>query len=214
MSAPTLTFLYNYGTSDTAYSGTGGADGNWKVIDINTCKKIYTGGGILGTLPIPTCAAGTRDATIRPITGVNNVPQIYIEDATTMYHVPLASGNPNTNRHVFAVYVDGTCTSDIYLEYWDDDTCSSTNLPVLSGTSAYPHSMVNAIRTTASAPPSGWTGASSNAEYLAGFAHRLPLKDASSVSNEAVYFNIYISIPYDSPLFHNQPVETFRYLYS
>ena len=214
MAAPTLTFLYNYGTSDTAYSGTGGAWGDWRTIDLSTESKIYTGGGILGTLSTPTAAAGTRDATIRPVSGVVNIPQIYIEDATTMYHVPLASGNPNTNRYVFGVYVDGTCTSDIYLEYWDDDTFSSASLPVLSGTAAYPHSMVNAIRTTSAAPPSNWNGASANAEYLAGFSNRLPLKGSSSVSNEAVYFNIYISVPYDAPLFHNQPVETFRYLYS
>ena len=122
----------------------------------------------------------------------------------------------NTKVEVKKITVENYCKHKInyYLEYWDDDTFSSTDLPVLSGTSAYPHSMVNAIRTTAVAPPSDWTGASTNASYLSGFSNRLALKNASSVVNEAVYFNIYISIPYDASLFHNQPVETFRYLYS
>lgn len=225
MAAPTLTFLYNHGFSDTAYSGTGGPDGDWKVIDVTSVpdEKIFTGGGIRGTLPTPTTAAGTRDATVRPASGTYVVPQIYIEDNSggIMYHVPLASGNPNTNRYVFAVYVDGVTTSDLYLEYWDDNTFTTTDSPVLSGTAAYNYSMVNAIRTTSAAPPASWNGGtdpddgiSGRTGYLKGFNQKIRLKGSDSIEDEAVYFNLYVRIPYDSVLFHNTPVEAYRYLYS
>jgi hypothetical protein len=213
MAAPTLSFIYNRG-ADTAYSGTGGQDADWYLIDVSQDKKIYTGGGILGTLPVPTAPAGTRDATVRPAFGTYVVPQIYIETPALMYHVPLASGNPNTNRYVFGVYVDGTITSDLYLEYWDDNTFTTTDLPVLSGSVSYPYSMVNAIRTTNGAPPGSWSGGSTDGAYVSGFNPKLPLKDASSVANEAVYFNIYVRIPSDASLFHNEPIEAYRYLYS
>ncbi len=213
MAAPTLSFIYNRG-ADTVYSGTGGQDADWYLIDVSQDKKIYTGGGILGTLPTPTAPAGTRDATVRPAFGTYVVPQIYIETPALMYHVPLASGNPNTNRYVFGVYVDGTITSDLYLEYWDDNTFTTTDLPVLSGSVNYPYSMVNAIRTTNGAPPGGWSGGSTDGAYLSGFNPKLALKDASSVANEAVYFNIYTRIPFDAELFHNEPIEAYRYLYS
>ena len=226
MAAPSLSFIYNTG-ADTVYSGTGGADGDWRVIDVAGVPdlKIFTGGGIQGTLPVPTTAAGSRDATVRPSTGSYVVPQIYIEDTSggIMYHVPLASGNPNTNRYVFGVYVDGTITSDLYLEYWDDNTFSSTDSPVLSGTVSNSNvSMVNAIRTTHAAPPGSWYGGTAthdgksydSASYLKGFNDKLRLMGEDSVVNEAVYFNMYLRIPYDTELFHETPVEAYRYLYS
>jgi hypothetical protein len=215
MAAPTLYFIYNTG-ADTAYSGTGSPDGDWRVIDVTEDIKVFTGGGILGTLSTPTAPAGTRDATVRPASSTYVVPQVYIEDfdAGLMYHIPLASGNPNTNRYVFGVYIAGTTTSDLYLEYWDDNTFTTTDLPVLSGSLAYPYSMVNAIRTTNGAPGAGWSGASGNAAYVAGFGSKLGLSGSSSIANSAVYFNIYIRIPYDAPLFHNEPIEAYRYLYS
>jgi hypothetical protein len=223
MGAPTLSFIYNRG-NDTAYSGTGAQDGNWYLIDTSADKKIYTGGGILGTLPTPTTAAGSRDATVRPAVNTYVVPQVYIEDfdVATTYHVPMASGNPNTNRYAFGVYVAGTMTSDLYLEYWDDNTFTTTTDPVLSGTVNYPYSMVNAIRTTHSSPPAGWTGGTAihdgktraSAAYLKGFNGKLGLMGEDSVANEPVYFNIYIRIPWDAALFHNTPIEAYRYLYS
>jgi hypothetical protein len=225
MAAPTLSFIYNTG-ADTAYSGTGAAWGDWKIIDVTGVpdEKIFTGGGIQGTLPTPTTTAGSRDATVRPSSGTYVVPQIYIEDNSggIMYHVPLASGNPNTNRYVFGVYVDGTITSDLYLEYWDDDTFTTTDLPVISGSVSYPYSMINAIRTTHAAPPGSWNGGTAihdgksfaSAAYLKGFNNKLRLMGEDSVANEPVYFNMYVRIPYDCPLFHNTPVEAYRYLYS
>lgn len=220
MAEPILTFLFNYGSSDTPYVGTGGPDGDWKEIHITVSgsspdKKVYTGGGINGSLSTPTAPYGSRDATIRPLVGILPVPQVYIESESEniMYHVPLASGNPNTNRYVFGIFIDGYIASDLFLEMWDDHTFSTTNLPTLSGTDTYPHSMFNAIRTTNGAPPASWTGSSTNAKYLAGYGNRLGLKNADSAQNEAVYFNLYVAIPYDAPLFNDQPVETFRYLY-
>jgi len=216
MAEPTISFLYNYGNSDVAYSGTGSPDGDWKVIDLTGTpdKKIYTGGGILGFLSTPTEVYGTRDATIKPNAGTYVVPQVYIESTNDniMYNVPLATSNPNTNRYVFGAYVNGLAASDLYIEMWDDDTFSTTDLPTLSGSVNYPYSMFNCIKTTNDAPPGGWTGATASGAYLAG-ATRLGLRGASSVQDEAVYFNMYVRLPYDTALFHNQPVETYRYLY-
>ena len=216
MPPPTLHFIYQSTQNDVTYSGSvweGEKDG-WKEIDVSQDKKIYTGGGILGTLPVPTAPYGSRDATVRPAFGTYVVPQIYIETPSLMYHVPLASGNPNTNRYVFGVFVDGTITSDLYLEYWDDNTFTTTDLPVLSGSVNNPYSMVNAIRTINDAPPGSWTGGFTDGAYLSGFSPKLKLKDASSVAHEAVYFNIYTRIPFDASLFHNEPIEAYRYLYS
>jgi len=221
MSEPILTFLYNYSKTDSPYAGSGGPDGNWKEVYLSTAsgvvsdRKVYTGGGIHHSLPTPTAPFGSREATIKPMVGIYPIPQIYIESEidNVMYHVPLASGNPNTNRYVFGVYVDGLITSDLYLEMWDDVTFSTTSLPTLSGTLNYPHSVFNAIRTTDEAPPDNWTGASGNAVYLAGYDNRLRLKGFDNIQNETLYYNMYAAIPWDLEFTHDQPVEAYRYLY-
>lgn len=221
MSEPTLTFLYNFSDDDSPYGGTGGPSGDWKEIVISPSglsssdKKIFTGGGIHQSLPTPTATYGSREATIRPNSGTYPVPQIYIESEndTIMYHIPLASGQPNSSRYVFGVYVDGTMTSDLYLEMWDDETFSTTNLPTLSGSNSYPHSIFNAIRTTDAAPPSSWSGESTGAVFLAGYDNRLRLKGTDSIQNETLYFSMYAAVPWDLEFTHDTPVEGYRYLY-
>ena len=177
--------------------------------------KIFTGGGINGTISTPTATFGSRDATLRPLTNAYVIPQVFIESTidNIMYNVPLAGRN--TNRYAFGVYVDGYIASDLYLEAWDTSDFLTTYLPVISGTNDYPYSMLNAICTTDQAPPDdSWHGTTvSGASCLSGFENRLRLKNADSVYNEAVYYNMYLLLPYDAPLFHNQPVEAFRYLY-
>jgi hypothetical protein len=84
----------------------------------------------------------------------------------------------NTNRYVFGIYCDGTATSDIYLEAWDDNSFSTTNIELLTGTTnSSNNSFVNAIRTTASEPPwgPGWSGTDSEATYLRGDTNRIGL---------------------------------------
>jgi len=226
MSEPNLTFLYNYSEVDSPYSGSGGPSGTWKEIylatgsGISPDKKIYTGGGIHQSLPVPIATYGSREATIRPVTGQYPVPQIYIESElnNVMYHVPLASGQPNTNRYVFGVYIDGLITSDLYLEMWDDLTFSSHSLPTLSGSEEYPYSVFNAIRTTNTAPLTGWNGSTASGianggVCLAGYTNRLRLKGVDNIQNEAVYYSMYATIPWDLVFTHDQPVETYRYLY-
>jgi len=226
MSEPILTFLYNYSDTDAPYTGNGGAFGDWREIRLSTGsptlpdKKVYTGGGIHQSLPTPTSPYGRREATIRPIIGVYPVPQIYIESMldNIMYHVPLASGQPNTNRYVFGVYVDGLITSDLYLEMWDDVTFSTHIITTLHGSDNYPHSVFNAIRTTSNAPPINWSGY--NAEgvaaggvCLAGYENRLRLKGEDNIQNETLYYSMYAAIPWDLSFTHDQPVEAYRYLY-
>lgn len=217
MSEPTLSFIYNYSEVDAPYGGTGGAYGDWKEIRTTSPAdiKVYTGGGIHQSLETPTASYGRREATIKPSVGTYPVPQIYIESENDniMYHVPLASGQPNSNRYVFGVYVDGEMTSDLYLEMWDDNTFSTTNIPTLSGSVNYPHSIFNAIKTTNGPPLSNWTGDSTDATYLAGYSNRLGLKGSDSIINETLYFSIYAAIPFDLEFTHDTPIEGYRYLY-
>jgi hypothetical protein len=227
MAEPTLTFLYNKGTSDVTYTGTGSPDSNFNVIDIDNDIVVFTGGGITGTLDNPS-ASGTRDATIRPSVDPYIIPQVFVEHsalptASGMVQAPMAgfgpSGSQGPYRYVFAVYVDGSMASDLYLEAWDDSSFSTTGLDVLQGSSnSSNESYVNAIRTTASAPPWApeWDGSDTGAAFIRGSenARRLPLANAASISNTTVYFNIYIQLETDAPTFHNTPVFGFRYLYT
>lgn len=226
MAAPTLYFLYNSSSDDVEYTGNGMPDSRWKLITTsgsNPDLKVFTGGGINNGIPTPTAPLNTRDATIRPASGRLPIPQTFIESPTAGYmqHVPLAGRT--TNRYVFAVHVEGSLTSDLYLEAWDDDNFNSVSLPVISGTNSYPDSMINAIATTYQTPVENWTGttlsggwqvpASGTGVCLRGSTSRLRLKGTDSVSDETLYYNMYIYLPWDAPLFHNQPVEAFRYLY-
>jgi len=213
---PTITFLYNSSGVDTPYTGTGSADANFDVVNIDSATLVFTGGGIDDSvLTTPTCASGTRSATIRPSSTSYVIPETYVEQGALMYHCSLPGYN--TNRYCMAVYVNGTATSDIYCEGWDDNTFSTTVLEVLQGSAnSSNESYINAIRTTSSAPPwaPGWDGNDAGAAFLRGTADRVPLANASSVTDQALYYNIYIRIETDASTFHNQPVLAFRYLYT
>lgn len=223
MSEPILSFLYNVSDDDAPYSGNGGSYGTWQEIYVVTATnisgvsdtKVYTGGGIHQCVETPTAPFGRREATIKPASGSLPIPQIFIESGNDdiMYHVPLASGQPNTNRHVFGVYVDGYMASDLYLEMWDDNTFATATIPTLIGTTNFPHSVFNAIKTTDEAPPENWTGDSPNASYLGGYSNRLGLKGVDSIQNEIMYYSLYAAIPWDLVFTHDQPIEGYRYLY-
>jgi len=220
MAEPTLSFIYNTSNTDSSYLGSGGDWGSWKAMHINVGTPdqfIFTGGGINASLPTPTAPYGSREATMRPTAGTLIVPQLFIESFTDniMRHVPLAG--QNTNRYVMGVYVDGYVASDLYQEAWDDNSFSSTDLSTLSGTSGYSYSMFNSVRTTEGAASAGWTGATysgtGRSAYLAGYDYRVKLKGSDVVQDEPVYYNIYVRLPSDAPLFHDQPIIAFRYLY-
>lgn len=216
MATPTISFLYNKNAVDTPYGGTGAADSNYNVININNNTLVFTGGGIEDSvLTTPTAASGTRSATIRPSVSSYVIPETYVEDASLMTHIPLVGHN--ANRYCIAVYVNGYASSDIYLEAWDSSDFSTTNLPVLQGSSnSGNESYINAIRTTDGAPPwgPGWSGSDVGAAYLRGTSDRVPLANASSVTDQALYLNIYIRLQTDSSTFHDEPVLAFRYLYT
>jgi hypothetical protein len=216
MAEPTITFLYNHGSTDSPYLGAGSPLGDWKVIDtVAPDLVVFTGGGILGTLPTPTVASGTRDATIKPTVASYVIPQTYVESGSLMYNVPLVGYT--ANRYCMGVYVSGSTSSDLYLESWDDNSFSTTSSEVLVGSAnSSNNSYINAIRTTNSSPPwsPGWSGSDSEASYLRGTDDRIGLKNSSSISNECLYYNIYIKLEVDSVTFHNTPVLGFRYLYT
>ncbi len=216
MATPTITFLYNSTSNDTPYGGTGDPDATYSGINVSSDKLVFTGGGIQDDLlTTPTCVSGTRSATIRPSSVSYVIPETYVEDSSLMTHIPLVGHN--VNRYCMCVYVNGTATSDVYLEAWDDNTLSTYDLPVLSGTvNNSNESCVNAIRTTDSAPPwgPGWSGGDVGAAYLRGTGDRVALSNTSTVTDKALYFNIYVRLETDSSTFHNTPVLAFRYLYT
>ena len=215
MSEPVLTFAFNHAGSDIPWGYTGSGDPNtqgYKVIEPGDDLIVFTGGGILGSLPTPTTTSGSRDSTIRPSTTSFVIPQVFIEKEI-MYHAALVGYN--TNRYTMAVRVTGTATSDLYLEAWSDNSMSSTDLEILSGTSnSSNNSFINAIRTTSVEPPWPWNGSSTGAAYLRGTEHRVALNNTATITNSTVYYNIYIRLETDCSTFHVQPVLAFRYLYT
>ncbi len=216
MATPTIYFLYNSTSNDIVYAGSGSPNATYSGINISSDKLIFTGGGIDDSvLTTPTCASGTRSATIRPSSVSYVIPETYVEDSTLMKHIPLVGHN--VNRYCMCVYVNGTATSDVYLEAWDDSTLSTTALSVLQGSAnSSNESYVNAIRTTGAAPPwgPGWSGGDVGAAYLRGTSDRVALANASTVTDQALYYNIYIRLETDSSTFHNTPVLACRYLYT
>jgi hypothetical protein len=219
MAEPTLYFGYSHSNEiDTPWGWDGIGEpvvNGWKLMDIQDSLLVFTGGGILGELPVPTVASGTRDATIRPSAAPYIIPQTYVEQGDTMYICCMAGHN--INRFALGVYVEGTCTSDLYLEAWDDHTFATTELEVLSGTANTNNmSFINAIRTTYNPPPwhPGWSGIDAEGAYLRGTTHRIGLNNSSSVTNKTLYFNIYIKLPTDVSTFHATPVLAMRYLYT
>jgi len=213
MAIPTIYFLFNKTLNDIPYSGSGESNATYSGINISNETLVFTGGGIDDSVLTPTCASGTRSSTIKP-DGVSYViPETYVEDASLMTHIPLVGYN--VNIYSMCVYVNGYASSDIYLEAWDDNTFSTTNLAVLQGSPLSGNeSYINAIRTTGGAPPPDWNGGDVGAAYLRGTSDRVPLANDSSVTDQALYYNIYIRLEDDSATFHNEPVLAFRYLYT
>ena len=161
MSAPTLSFLYNTGVTDSAYAGSGEDSGDWQnMVTVTTSGTpdtlVFTGGGINAALSTPTATYGSREATLRPVGGTVIIPQTYIESQSgnIMYNVPLAG--KNANRYVFGVYIDGTISSDLYLEAWDDSGFSTTASPVLAGTAGYPPHAPNHVPRACPLCAGGW----------------------------------------------------------
>lgn len=217
MAEPTITFAFNHAGSDIPWSYTGIGETNvdgYRAIEPSTDLFVWTGGGILGLLPTPTTTSGARDATIKPSVTSYVIPQLFVEQ-DIMYYAALTGHN--ANRYTMAVRITGTATSDLYLEAWDDNSFSTTDLEILTGTSnSSNNSLVNAIRTTSAAPPwgPGWSGSDSGAAYLRGTTYRVALNNTSTITNSTVYYNIYIRLETDCSTFHVQPVLAFRYLYT
>lgn len=226
MAEPDVTFGFNHNSGgDNAWPFTGAQPaetGGWKVISPATDLVVFTGGGIddpdeanggLNALGNDTVASGTRSATIRPSTTSYVIPYTYVEQ-DQMY---ITSAGHNTNRYVFGVRIDGYMSSDLYLEAWDDNSFSTTDLEILTGTAnSSNQSFVNAIRTTYSEPPwnPGWDGNDVGAAFLRGTEHRVALNNTSSITDKTVYYNIYVRLETDCSTFHVLPVLGFRYLYT
>ena len=216
MAEPTVTFGFKHTGVDAAWTYTGSGDpevGGWKTITPATDLLVFTGGGILGTISTPTCASGTRDATIRPSVAPYIIPQTFVEKSDLMYEA--CNCGQNTNRYAMGIRIDGYMSSDLYLEAFDDNSFSTTSLEVLTGTtnSSF-NSFVNVIRTTGGNPVSTWDGSTDGAAYVRGTEHRVPLGNASTLTDTTVYYNIYIELPTDCSTFHVTPVIAFRYLYT
>lgn len=209
MSQPSITLHYNNTSSDIPYDPTSSGVYIPVVSTVSGTTYsgtiVFTGGGIDEVRegdPI-----GTRSATVRPESGSLVVPTTFVEQEV-MHQVPLAG--IHNHRYVFAVQVDGSTTSDVYLEAWDDLTHTTTDLPVLAGTASNSNeSMVHAISTTGSYPGDFWVGT-----RIRGYGSRIGLYGSTSMTDVILYFNIYVEIPFDSPTFINTPILSLRYLYS
>lgn len=218
MSEPTLKFVYNTNTVDTNPYTFFGSNPLWNEIAPGGDVVIFTGGGIDDTglnMGDATLPAGTRSPTIKPSVTSYVIPYVYVESGSTMYYVPLAG--QNINRYAFGVSISGTIDGDLYLEAWDDNSFSTYDLPVLSGTSDSSYeSYVNAIRTTNQSPSPTWDGNDTGAAFLRGQSDRVGLgtPPVTDLTNEVVFYNIYIRLETDAPTFHNTPVLAFRYLYT
>lgn len=210
MAQPTIKLLYNSTVNDIPYNqGAGGNPDSSFDLVTSSGTIVFTGGGIddvatfSGSGPYP---SGTRAATIKPEVGTLPIPKTLIEVGDWMYQVPLAGLNGNS--YVFAVYVGGETTSNVYLEAWDDQnhiTCSGT--PVLSGTLSNGYVSMIKARTTTSGLGS-WTP-------IRGYGSRLDLSNSiNGVTDTTLYFNVYVELPHDTVTFVNTPVLSLRYLYS
>jgi hypothetical protein len=214
MAHPTITLLYNSTANDQLYNFSfgGNSDGTfYPVIAVSGTATgsgtiVFTGGGIDDIYN--GAPRGSRSATIRPETGSTVVPKTFIEQEV-LHQIPLAG--PLDKRYVFAVHVDGTTTSELYLEAWDNVYHVTCNSPVLSGTNSNGNvSMIRAITTTSGYPGTTWSGTP-----LKGYESRIGLYGNQwGFTDEVLYFNIYVKIPYDCDTFVNTPVLSLRYLYS
>jgi len=209
MSKPIITLLYNNTSNDVVYNPT--TSGIY--IPVNTSVSgttysgtiVFTGGGI--DVVEDGDPVGRRSATVKPESGSLIVPLTFVEQEV-LHQVPLAG--THNYRYVFAVNVEGSTTSDIYLEAWDDITHTTTDLPVLVGTTANGgKSMVHAISTTSDYPGDFWEGTA-----IRGYSDRVALAGYTSITDTILYFNIYIKIPFDCDTFINTPILSLRYLYS
>jgi len=222
MAEPYLKFVYNHSDDEGQIYDFITGNANWRTITPGIDTVIFSGGGIddfyegISNTALDTLASGTRSPTIRPAVTSFVIPYTFMESGSTMYRIPLA-GN-NTNRYVFGVSVSGTIQGNCYLEAWDDFTFSTTALEVLTGSSnSSNESYVNAIRTVDQSPPwhPGWDGNDDGAAFLRGSADRVGLKlNPTDITNEMLFFNIYIRLETDSPTFHNLCTFGFRYLYT
>ena len=214
MAHPTIKLLYNSTANDVEYTWSAGGDTDgtfYPVIAISGSATgsgiiIFTGGGIDDVFD--GYPKGSRSATIRPETGSTVVPKTFIEQEV-LHQVPLAG--PLNNRYSFAVYVEGSTTSELYLEAWDDANHVTCNNTVLSGTAYNGNvSMICAITTTTGYPGTTWSGTP-----LRGYESRIGLYgNQFGFTDEVLYFNIYVKIPYDTVTFVSTPVLSLRYLYS
>ncbi len=227
---PVLKFIYNHSAVDTEYNFYTG-NPNWREIETGVDTVIFTGGGIddadthVGDfVSYPTLSDGTRSPTIRPSATSYIIPYVYVESGDTMYSVPLCSNQIiDTSKYVFGIVVSGTINGEAYLEAWNDNSFSTYDLPVLSGTSDSSYeSYVQGMNTLWAADanggtaPSPWSGSTTGCSFLRGASHRIPLSypPGSDIENTVLYYKFYIKLETDSPTFHNVPVFAVRYVYS
>lgn len=234
MAEPTLTFLYNHSDVDARYDFYTGATGGstWREITPGSDVVIFSGGGIDDWTPwliadetVMTLASGSRSPTIRPSSTSFVIPYVFVESDSTMYRVPSASnlGSANTNAYAFGISVSGTIQGTLYMEAWDDNSFSTYTSEVLVGSAnSSNESYVNAINTDAAKVANGgvmpypWYGSTTGASYIRGTSDRVTFTGVgvTHITDEMLFYNIYIRLETDAPTFHNVPVLAFRYLYS
>lgn len=213
MAKPNVTWAYNSGTSDTAWTDAPNAGGNWVLLDLNNDKIMF--------LDSQQTDGDSRTGNIFPViipqTGTIEAPKTFVDDYSlgTLEQVPLAGttagGQSGGNtRYVFGIFFSGATAGIPYLEAWNDANHAAADDAFLGGGTPA-NSTLRAIATTNGAPGSAtWSGVP-----LSGTSSRVELDTAALPGAKTLYFNIKQVIPSTfTPQQNSSIVLTLRYLYS
>lgn len=113
------------------------------------------------------------------------------------------AGNASTARNVIKVTFSEALTANPTLEAWDDEGLDSINKPLFVGTTVNGNlSLLSAIATTDSAPPTGWkptsyTAGGATSNRLLGDSSYVDLSSSPPIANGSVTFNLCWELPSD-----------------
>lgn len=204
MTAPYITVLWNSSSNDTANTGAGEGDSNFKVFDTINDKFSFLGSEAEDQDP-----NSTKSIFVIPESGSKEIPRQFVNDYSTGKWDRVFLGGSNAddgeggnNRYVYGAYIDGTTASAPILQAWDSTDHSTYNLEVLgSGTPA--NSMLKAITTTNGSPGDSWAGTP-----IAGDSpsYSIALDTGAINSSKMVYWNMRVVVPSTANVFKTNPV--------
>lgn len=213
MSRPNLTWAYNSGVSDAAWSSAPNEGQNFVVIDLSNDKILFLDADQMDGDDI----GATRYPIVIPTSGSLEAPKTFVSDysADILDQVPLAGTTAGeqsggNTRYVFAIYFSGATAGIPTLEAWNTSAHAASDDAFLGG-GVTADSTIRAIGTTNAAPGSAtWSGTP-----LAGSGSAVNLDAEALTAAKALYFNLKQLIPYTFEAQSNSDIVlTCRFLYS